>query len=232
MLSLIKRLQDNYDMLKNLKSLFIVEKPASKKEAQAAEAPAPEKSGAIHAHTISQSQEGRPGQVDKKFMDILFKAMENNNLEGFDYMEFRQSLQSLKKMPMDEQTRFQSAYAMAQTLGATPAGLLDSAMHYIAVLKREEEQFEIALTSQKDKQIGSKEQEIGNMEQSIQHKTEQIQKLNAEIESHRKQLDKLRTDIAEASSKVETTKNDFIASYNSLVEQIQTDVENMKKFLK
>lgn len=219
-------------MLKNLKSLFIVEEAKPKKPATEDSAPNKQESAAVQAHTINQSEEGRPGQVDRKFMDILFKAMENNNPEGFDYMEFRQSLNSLKKMPMDDQTRFQSAFAMAQTLGATPATLLDSAMHYIAVLKREEEQFELALTAQKSKQIGSKEQEIGKLEQNILAKTEQIQKLNAEIEANQKQLEVLRRDIAEAAVKVETTKNDFIASYNSLVEQIQADVEHMKKFLK
>lgn len=219
-------------MLKNLKSLFIVEEAKPKQPAAEDSAQNKQESAAVQAHTINQSEEGRPGQVDGKFMDILFKAMESNNPEGFDYLEFRQSLNSLKKMPMDDQTRFQSAFAMAQTLGAIPATLLDSAMHYIAVLKREEEQFELALTAQKSKQIGSKEQEIGKLEQNIQAKTEQIQKLNAEIEANQKQLEVLRRDIAEAAVKVETTKNDFIASYNSLVEQIQADVEHMKKFLK
>ncbi len=219
-------------MLKNLKSLFIVEEQAPQKPAGREDAPAPVGNVATHAHTIHQSEQGRPGQVNEKFMDILFQAMENNNPEGFDYMEFRQSLNSLKKMPMDEQTRFQSAFAMAQTLGATPASLLDSAMHYIAVLKREEQQFEQALAAQKDKQIGSKEQEMNKLEQTIQTKAEQIKRLTAEIESHQKQLEQLHEEISDAGIKVETTKNDFIASYNSLVEQIQGDVENMKKFLK
>lgn len=219
-------------MLKNLKSLFIVEEEAPKKPSSSASAQAQPEKTATQAHTIHQSEQGQPGQVNDKFMDILFQAMENNNPDGFDYMEFRQSINSLKKMPMDDKTRFQSAFAMAQTLGATPAGLLDSAMHYIAVLKREEQQFEQALAAQKTKQIGSKEQEIGKLEQDIQAKAEQIKRLTAEIEAHQQQLQQLRQDISEASVKVESTKNDFIASYNALVEQIQSDVENMKQYLK
>ncbi len=217
-------------MLKNLKSLFIVEEEASKKPASQPAAP-PEKA-ATQAHTIHQSEQGQPGQVNDKFMDILFQAMESNNPDGFDYMEFRQSINSLKKMPMDDKTRFQSAFAMAQTLGATPAALLDSAMHYIAVLKREEQQFEQALAAQQVKQIGSKEQEIGKLEQDVLGKAEQIKRLTAEIEAHQQQLQQLRQEISEASVKVASTKNDFIASYNTLVEQIQSDVENMKQYLK
>lgn len=219
-------------MLKNLKSLFVVEEAGSRKVATAGDASAEAADAPSKVHAIPQSQEGSPGQVSQKFMDILFKAMEDNNPDGFDYMEFRQSLASLKKMPMDEQTRFQSAFAMAQTLGATPSKLLDSAMHYIAVLNREEQQFEQALAAQKAKQIGSKEEEMLRLEQTVQAKTEQIRQLTAEIEAHQKQAGQLQKEIGQASAKVETTKNDFIASYNALVEQIQADVDSMKKFLK
>jgi hypothetical protein len=225
---------EGHSMLKNLKSLFIVEEAGPRKSPPAGDASASANHTAAHTpvHAIPQSEAGHPGQVSPKFMDILFKAMEDNNPEGFDYMEFRQSLASLKKMPMDEQTRFQSAFAMAQTLGATPSKLLDSAMHYIAVLNREEQQFEQALTAQKVKQIGSKQEEIAHLEQTVQAKADQIKQLTAEIEAHQKQLGQLQKDIAQASTKVETTKNDFIASYNALVEQIQADVDSMKKFLK
>ncbi len=219
-------------MLKNLKSLFIIEEEASPKPSQGKQAAPQAQKQATHAHTLPQSAQGQAGKVNEKFMDLLFKAMEENNPEGFDYMEFRQSLNSLKKMPMDEQTRFQSAFAMAQTLGATPAALLDSAMHYIAVLKREEQQFEQALAAQKDKQIGSKETELANLQQTIQAKAEQIKRLTQEIETHQQQVQHIQQELAEASVKVESTKNDFIASYNALVEQIQADVENMKIYLK
>ena len=45
-------------------------------------------------------------------------------------------------------------------------------------------------------------------------------------------MDQLKQSIAQATKKVESTKNDFIASYNSLVSQIQQDIDNMKKHLK
>lgn len=219
-------------MLKNLKSLFIIEEEPSPKSGQSKPAAPQAQKPATHVHTLPQSEQGQAGRVNEKFMDLLFKAMEDNNPEGFDYMEFRQSLNSLKKMPMDEQTRFQSAFAMAQTLGATPAALLDSAMHYIAVLKREEQQFEQALAAQKEKQIGSKEAELANLQQTIEAKAEQIKRLTQEIETHQQQVQRIQQELAEAAVKMESTKNDFIASYNALVEQIQADVENMKTYLK
>ena len=58
-----------------------------------------------------------------------------------------------------------------------------------------------------------------------------IKKLNAEIEAHRKQAEQLQQELQGAAQKMETTKNDFVASYNVLVSQIQLDIDNMKKFL-
>lgn len=214
-------------MLKNLKSLFIVEDEETAK--------VPEKAPAKvevpkTAPVIKQSAVGEPGKVSAKFSDVLIAAMERDNQEGFDYMEFKQSLKSLANMPMDEATRYQSALAMAKTLGATPAKLLESAAHYLNVLKIEENKFEHALAKQQEEKIGQKGNEQEQLKKVINEKMETIKRLNLEIENHKKQLDALQKEVEEAAKKVETTKNDFIASYNSLVSQIQTDIDNLKKY--
>ena len=74
-------------------------------------------------------------------MDVLAEALQNNNIDGVDYFEFRQSLLSLSKISMDEKTRYQSAFAMAQAMGATPKQLIETAEHYLNVLKNEEHKF-------------------------------------------------------------------------------------------
>ena len=224
-------------MLKNLKSLFVIEDEATQKNKTTKKAtkntPPPKKtptetpSAPPTATNISTE-----GKVTKRFMDVLFKAMQDNNLDGFDYLEYKQSLMSLKKMPMDEATRFQSAFAMAQTMGANPDQLLKTAQHYIDVLDREEKKFEEALAAQRQKQIGSKKQAILKLEEEVKKQAEQIKKLTEAIETKQKKAQKLKEDISLASTKVEATKNDFIASFKSLVSQIQGDMENIKKYLK
>lgn len=221
-------------MFKNLKSLFIIEDEAAAKpgKAKAEKLTPTPKQETAPGPEIQESVEGEPGKVTRKFMDVLFKAMEQQNIEGFDYLEFKQSLASLSKMPMDEPTRYRSAYAMAQTMGAKPDRLLETAQHYINVLKKEEHKFEIALAAQQEKQVGSKLQKIKDLELVVKNKSEKIKALTLEIEQHQKQVGALKNQISGASSKMETTKNDFIASYNALVSQIHSDLENMKKYLK
>jgi len=224
-----------------LKSLFIVEEKGSTKKTSAKStakkttakkttpksAPAPTKE--VTPTVSSEPQKGKP---TTKFMEIMFGAMEKHNLDGFDYLEFKESLKSLEKMPMDEQTRFQSAFAMAKTMGATPQKLIDAAAHYLKVLLHEEKKFEQALDNQRKRQIGGREKQIKDLEVGIQQKAKHIKKLTQEIEQSQKQLAGIKNEISGAVSKVETTKNNFIASYQVVVSQIQSDVEKMKKYLK
>ena len=222
-------------MFKNLKSLFIEDVDDGSKKEQV-EAPKPVKKTAkdkIVSQPISKAAfQASPGKVSAKFMEILFKAMEDNNLDGFDYLEFKQSLKSLEKMPMDEQTRFKSAFAMAQTMKATPAHLVKTANHYLKVLKKEEDKFENALVNQRTKQIGDKEQQLVQYEQAVKNKSDQIKKLTQEIEKHQHAMDRIKQEVAKASVKVESTKKDFEASYNLVVSQISKDIESMNRFLK
>lgn len=218
-------------MFKNIKSLFIIEEE-NPKGPQPAQPKPTTPLAKPQTPPMGTTSAAAPGQVTQEFTDILFKAMEAANPAGFDYMEFKQSLQSLKKMSMDDMTRYQSAFAMAQTLGATAEKLTQSAQFYLDVLKNEQQKFSEAVNNQRTKLIGNRQGEIGQLEQTIQSKAEQIKRLTQEIEAHQKQKEQLQKEISEATVKVETTQQNFIASYDILAEQITKDMENMKQFLK
>ncbi len=219
-------------MLKNLKSLFIVEEETPKTKSSGKAKETASKSKATPAKPAATSSPTRKGQIKAKFTDILLGAMEKANLDGFDYLEYKKSLKSLQKMNMDEATSFQSAYAMAQTMNATPAHLVQTAEHYLKVLLDEEQKFEQALENQQESRIGNKRKEKENLAAQIKSKEEQIKQLQADIEKSKTQLGKLDKEIQNAVQSIETTKGDFIASYQNLTDQIKSDVEKMKKYLK
>lgn len=184
------------------------------------------------SESIPEDNTGRSGSVSQKFIDILFSAMRQNDLDGFDYMEFKKSLQSLKKMDMPTETRIQSAYAMAETMGADKNRLLETAQHYIDILKTEQQKFEHALGNQQDKQVESKKTKIDQLSDTIEKKKAQIKKLEAEVAEHNKQINNLQTEIKDATTKIADTKNDFIASFNSLVNQIKLDMKHINDYIK
>lgn len=172
------------------------------------------------------------GQINDNFLKILFGAMENANLDGFDYLEFRQSLQSLKNIPMDEATRYQSALAMAQTMKATPDQLINSAKHYINKLNDEEKKFGVAMKGQIDEKVGNRQNEVTTLEDQIKQKTEQIKQLTAEITEHQQKISETQAYISEATLQIEMRRKDFFVSYQKVVDQIQGDINNMETFLK
>ncbi|MFK7774850.1 MAG: hypothetical protein AB8F94_22105 [Saprospiraceae bacterium] len=233
-------------MLKNLKKWFIVDDEEFKDkmsgdsakdsdivpEQKTKPASTPRSTSSTSSASSNSSSTIPSGKSSPKFTNILLQAMEANNLDGFDYLEYKHSLHNLAKMPMDEQTRYQSAFAAASTMGATPAKLVKTAHFYIDVLKKEEAKFGQALANQKDKQIGDKSQLIKQHDNLVKEKTKQIEQLKKEIAQHQAKSEQMKKTISAATVKVETTKNNFVASYNLVLSQIQRDIENMKKYLK
>lgn len=221
-------------MFGKFKNLFVEEvESENKPPKESVKTPTPIPSSTPTRRPRSQTESTVQGQSSDKFMKILFGAMDKANKEGFDYLEFKNSLNSLKKMQqMDEMTRFQSAFAMAQTMGATPQKLVQTAQHYLSVLQVEETKFEQALESNRQRQIGVKEAEMKELAQSIKLKEEEIKRMTAEIENSKKKHNKISLDIKSASTKIAQTKADFIFSYNALAAQINRDIEKIKTYLK
>lgn len=226
-------------MLKKLKSLFIVEEdkpdvaPTDPQEDKIETAPDPDSSEEL-ADIPDPEQSDLPAhsKPDSKFVNVLLKAIDAANAEGFDYLEFKQSLQSLSNMDMDEQTRYQSAFAMAKTMGATAKGLVDSAGQYLKVLERESKKFDKALASQRKKQVTGRQAKTKDMQSAVAQKKKKIAELTAEIEQHQEQLGQEKNAIAQAQSKVERTNKQFKLAYQSVVGQISRDIERMQQHLK
>jgi lysyl-tRNA synthetase class I len=224
------------DFWKKFKGVFIVEDPNAKSSNEVEnQHPAPQQpnNSTKEAAEVRQkpiSTEG--GTVQEKFMQVLFEAMGKSNLDGFDYFEFKQALTNLQNMPMDEATRYKSAFAMAQTMGVSPDKLINTALHYMDILKNEQAKFNAAVENQRKTQVGDKESAIQNLDATIKQKAEQIKKLTEEIQQHQAQMEQMKNEISTAMVKVEQTHKDFVASYNLLAGQIQSDINNMKNYLK
>ncbi|MFZ1749058.1 MAG: hypothetical protein WAU01_02650 [Saprospiraceae bacterium] len=221
-------------MFHKIKSLFIVEDGT----------PQPSEEKTIN--TDKQTSDGTPSKIanerpvrsnpisdgngtpDAKFTDLLLKAIESNNMEGFDYLEFKNSLMSLTNVIPDEGMRYKSAFEMAKTMGLTKDKLIQSAGYYINILANEDKKFKEALENQKTKQIAARANQLSEMEKSILQKQQAIEKLNAEIESSKAELDKIKSEIDDAVVKIDVTNQQFVASYHLVHGQIYDDLEKIK----
>jgi len=216
------------EYLKKFKSIFVVEdgtkmQPQPKVENKARAEPFPV--------NVAQETVAQQGKTTEKFVEILSAALEKQNQTGFDYLEFRQALKNLAKMPMDESTRFQSAYAMAQTMGVTVPLLVESAKGYLEILQGEQTRFNEAHAQQRSRLIGNREEEIKQLELQIKQKTEQIELLSKQIEEHKQHTENIRKEVGESTVKIENTRADFETTYETVAGQIKEDLAKMQQYL-
>ncbi|MBK9735772.1 MAG: hypothetical protein IPO92_12710 [Saprospiraceae bacterium] len=222
----------NSDMFKKIKSLFIHEDPAAE-GAQVNNEASVESKG--ENNTLNQgTYQNRPvgsGSPDPKFTELLLKAIESNNQDGFDYLEYKNSIKSIENVIPDEGMRYKSAFEMAKTMGLTKEKLVQSAKHYLQVLSSEDQKFKEALENQKAKQIQGRADQIQSFEKSITEKQQMIEKFSQEIESAKKQLETFKGEINEAIVKIDMTNQQFVSSYNLVYGQVSADVEKINQNL-
>ena len=169
--------------------------------------------------------------LDEKSVDILTKALEKNNLPGFDYIEFKQSLGALLDMNMDEETAFRSAFATAATVGLTKDKLLKTAMHYKKVLGKEKEQFDVALDKQMKQRVQSKLAEVEKLRKQIEEYRVKVQQLEEKIQKSQSTIDSADEHISLAKEKLESTQQNYEYALNSINNQIDTDIDNINRYL-
>jgi len=225
-------------MLKKLKSLFVVDDENAKSsdkapaKGQAKSAPANAPQGQKQQPQIKVDTTPTPkgeGKPDEKFVNRLLQAIEEANLEGFDYLEYKQSLQSIDDMNMDEATMYKSSLAMAKTMGGTPEKLISSAKHYISVLEKEEKKFQNALSNQQQRVVSGRQDTIAKMEASIDSKQKRIEELKAEIIKEKEALEQTKKAAENDASKIHVTKTGFYAAYHIVVDQIKADLQKMQQ---
>jgi len=213
-------------MLKRLKSLFIIEEDDDTKNVGSVEHQKVEES---HQEEVQHDLES--GDVNDKFLTVLARAIEASNQEGFDYFEFREFIKALNKFDMDEPTKFKSAFANAQTMGANLQNLKDSAEHYLNVLNREKGKFEEAVERRRSEVLDKRKGELGQMQQSIVDKQKMIKKLSQEIDELNKKIVDKQDQIETAEEKVRKTRGDFMTTYQHFVEEIQSDIQKIHTYL-
>lgn len=169
--------------------------------------------------------------LDEKSVEFISKAIERANLPGFDYVEFKQALSNLAKMNIDEATAIKSAFGTAMTMGLTKEKLLETATHYRNVVSKEKEQFDIASQKQQDLKIGENLKTVDDMNKKILDNELKIKQLQEEIEQMRIKVRNMDYEREQAYSKIEEAKNKFTFAHQSIMNQIERDIENIQRYL-
>lgn len=174
---------------------------------------------------------GQSSQLDQRSASMIVKAIEDHNLDGFDYLEFKQSLTGLSAIHSDEATRFQSAYVTASTLGLTKTKLLETASYYQKVIEKEKLNFDKAAQVQIQKGVGEKRNKLEQYQNVVKQKQAQIKKLEEEIVAYQKEIGKLTEELSGAETKIANAQSSFHNACQVILQHINDDIGKINMYI-
>jgi len=222
-------------MFKKLKSLFIVEEGISDASTESS-SPEVQSDSATTTFSSTADLDTLNSEVTKKgidkFVNHLLKALDAAGQDGFDYLEFKNSVKSLENLNMDEETMFKSALAMAKTMGAEKSSLESSAKYYLSILASEKQKINDAYIEKVKSDQTETEKHISRLSDTIKSKADQLKKLELEIKQHSAELEKYKSEQGQNAQKAKVTLNEFEKAYQMINGQIAGDLEKLEKYLK
>lgn len=169
--------------------------------------------------------------LDPRSVDSLVKALERENLPGFDYLEFKRALFALRALNLDEATAIRSAFATASTLGLTKEKLIKSAAYYKGILDNEKKSFDEAMQKQIELKVETKRKEVALMQQKIAEYQSTIQKLQAEIAKATEIIQHADEAIQSAQENIEEVRLKFEKTHDVMTRQILDDANDFQQYL-
>jgi hypothetical protein len=170
-------------------------------------------------------------EIDQKIASALAKALEEANLDGFDYFEFARTIDALKATIPSEPTLYQSAFASATVMGASKITIVQSAQHYLQVLEKKASEFGEAVTDQYKTGVEGKIKQSTEIDELIKGKALMIQKITDEINTLSKQKETLLSEVEESKTKIEAVKQNYEVTWNTFNSRIRADIDNINKYL-
>ena len=169
--------------------------------------------------------------AEEKSLLALVGALHHNNLPGFDYIEFRQSLNKLSGLSMDEATVFKSAFATASTIGLTKEKLLKTANRYRDVVGGESMKFDSALNSKIKSKISDRNVKVEQAKKKIEAFQSEITRLEEQIKLYADGIETAKKEIETDKEHIKTTGVNFEKTLNTILDQIDRDILNINQYL-
>jgi hypothetical protein len=215
-----------------LKDLFI--KPATEKPVEKpATASVDDGASSLYVPRTQQVLTQRSLPIDPgPFMIQLKEALEKSDLPGQQtYLAFSKALANMEKLPMDEATKFQAAFATLQATGCNVTQLIESFHYFEGILDSEKDKFEEALHATIGDSVVKKEGEIKQLTNENADHAAEIQKLTSLIAANQQNIAELQNELADVNDKLKQKENSFMAAFKSLKDQLQADAGKINTYL-
>ncbi len=170
---------------------------------------------------------GQIDGLDERALDFLTKALEKNNLPGFDFLEFKKAVAGLEKLGMDEKMAYKSAFTTAATMGFSKEKLVETVGYYRSVIVKEKEAFDAATAAQLESKVESKNREIARLNDQIERHKAQIARMQDEIAAYLTDREAAEKSLAAEQEKIEKGRSAFEKTHAAILLELDRDVEKI-----
>lgn len=148
------------------------------------------------------------GVPDEKFVAMLENVITENNMPGLDYCEFKQAIEKMKNLPIDEATKFLTVYSTFELQGCTKDVLLSAIEKYITLITREQETFNTEMQTSFKEKVEDKKGEVEKAQKQIADLNNKIVELNTFImtTTQESQQEEMKLRMADANFKQSAQK--------------------------
>jgi chromosome segregation ATPase len=154
-------------------------------------------------------------QSDSDIMKSLYKAINDAEGEGFDFVKFMKMLK--KNSSLDESSRYTAAISAAEVSNVSSNDLVSSGQDSLKILNGASKKFDADLAEQ--------EEEHENNKKELENVEAQLESLNAKQKSLTKKIES-----GEAS--IENQRKGFDASLETVSDEVKAIIANIKKYSK
>ncbi|MDD5589170.1 MAG: hypothetical protein PHP92_03900 [Candidatus Nanoarchaeia archaeon] len=211
-------------IFKNILGLLVVQE---EKTEEIKQSPESEIQPVVVSKPIIQNQI----KSSSKILKVLEETLKENNIDGFDYFEFRNALKTMASSIPDETTRFNAALATASSMNVDVEKLIETAKQYISILNEEGKKFEEDLESETTTMNNLIKENI-IIEKSIKDKSNTIKTLTDEIAELQIKKKNNEDEITKNKSSLDVAKQQFITARDQLITDIKNDISKLNTYIK
>lgn len=172
-----------------------------------------------------------PGAVDENMVNFLSQAIEEANIPGFDYIEFRNSLAAMANTPLPENQKYIAVFATASTMGLTKDSLLKAIDHYQGILDSKKKEFQVQVDQMTVREVQKREDLKAAKEAEIQTLLQQIQDAQAAIATKQQEVLEINSEIGRERLNIQQTAASFEATYNFISGKLQGDKQKIEAYI-
>lgn len=174
------------------------------------------------------------GVFDKNFSDALEKIISDNNIEGIDYLEFKQALKGMAGVAgLNEATSFQSVFNTLKVgyPSLSKKTLISAIDFYVSVLRKEEETFNSEMQVSLEKEVSSRRNEAENLNQENAELVQKIQEINQKISENQQRAIQLNSEASSSEANINQTNKNFIATLTHLISNLEVDKNKIEQLI-